>query len=372
MILLLGAAAAAVLWSLALAAPWRPWSTRERLESDPALAGERLDDVTVLIPARNEADTIAATLRSLAGQGPGLRIVVVDDRSGDDTAGAVLGAGVAGVELVAGRDLPHGWTGKVWAQSQGRTRLDRTYTLLLDADIVLAPALVATLRREAERRGVALLSLMAALPTGTAAERLLVPAFVFFFKLLYPFRLSNDPRRRTAAAAGGCVLLRTAALDRIGGFESLRDAIIDDCRLAALVKQAGLATWVGLTRSVRSQRRYRRVADVWDMVARTAYTQLRYSPWLLLACTATMSIAFVAPWAAAAAGDAPARIAGVLAVAAMSAAYLPTLRFYRVSPAWAPALAGAGVLFLAMTLGSALRYHRGVRSAWRGRRYRRG
>ena len=240
-------------WIIVLILPWRPWGTRERLEADPARRDEPLRDVTVLIPARDEAQTLPRTLESLAHQGPGLDILVVDDQSGDgtgDVARAVAEAsGITGLRVIPGATLPDDWTGKVWAQAQARPCLDRPMVLLLDADIALAPGMVATLRGRLTSERLGLVSLMAELPMSGFWERLLLPAFVYFFKLIYPFRVSNSPSPRVAAAAGGCVLLETEALDAIGGFARLRDAIIDDCTLARRVKDAGYGIWTGLTRS---------------------------------------------------------------------------------------------------------------------------
>ena len=361
------ASAALLIWFIVLVLPWRPWSTREQLQADPRLHGESLDDVTVLIPARDEASVLPATLASLSEQGPGLAIVVVDDQSGDATGD--LARGTAGVRVISGAPLPAGWTGKVWAQSQARAFLDRPLVLLLDADIALAPGLIATLRQRLRDRGLALASLMAHLPMEGFWERLLLPAFVYFFKLIYPFRVANSANKRVAAAAGGCVLLELRALDAIGGFAALRDAIIDDCTLARRVKNAGYRTWVGLTRSVTSHRRYHGLGDIWRMVTRTAFTQLRYS-WLLLgACTFLMVVCFLVPVMIAFSDDSSARAVALGAWVLMWSAYAPTLRFYGLPMRWGLLMPFIGVLFLAMTWDSAWRYLRGERSAWRGRRY---
>lgn len=360
-------------WIIVLILPWRPWGTRERLEADPARRDEPLRDVTVLIPARDEAQTLPRTLESLAHQGPGLDILVVDDQSGDgtgDVARAVAEAsGITGLRVIPGATLPDDWTGKVWAQAQARPCLDRPMVLLLDADIALAPGMVATLRGRLTSERLGLVSLMAELPMSGFWERLLLPAFVYFFKLIYPFRVSNSPSPRVAAAAGGCVLLETEALDAIGGFASLRDAIIDDCTLARRVKDAGYGIWTGLTRSAVSHRRYSGLGDIWRMVARTAFTQLRYS-WLLLAlCTALMILCLLAPAVLAFSPDAATRTAAIAAWLLMWIAYLPTLRFYGVPVLWGLLMPLVGLLFLTMTWDSARRYLHGERSAWRGRRY---
>lgn len=368
-----GCALAALLaWLMVLIAPWRPWSTRERLAAEAPRQRESLDDVTVLIPARDEAETLPKTLASLAEQGPGLDILVVDDQSCDSTREIAQGSGVAGVRVISGAALPEGWTGKVWAQAQARPFLHRPLVLLLDADIALAPGLIATLRTRLRERRLGLASLMAELPMEGFWERLLMPAFVYFFKLVYPFRVANSPSKRVAAAAGGCVLLELRALDAAGGFASLRNAIIDDCTLARRIKDAGFGTWIGLTRSVTSHRRYHGLGDIWRMVTRTAFTQLRYS-WLLLAlCTLLMVVCFLSPVLIAFSPEPSARAIAVAAWLFMWLAYLPTLRFYRLPAAWGLLMPFTGLLFLIMTWDSARRYLLGERSAWRGRRYAAG
>lgn len=366
------AIAALLVWIIVVIAPWRPWSTRERLEADASLGDESLEDVTVLIPARDEAGTLPRTLESLAGQGPGLAIVIVDDQSSDATVEVAEGSTVSGVRVIPGATLPEGWTGKVWAQSQARPYLDRPLVLLLDADIALAPGLIATLRGVLRERRSGLVSLMAELSMQNFWERLLVPAFVYFFKLIYPFHIANSTSHRVAAAAGGCVLLETRVLDAIGGFESLKGAIIDDCTLARRVKDAGFSTWIGLTRSVTSHRRYRGLGEIWRMVARTAFTQLGYS-WLLLGlCTLLMAVCFLCPVLLSFSEEPIARTVALAAWFVMWLAYIPTLRYYDIPVAWGLLLPFIGMLFLAMTWDSARRYLSGERSSWRGRRYAAG
>ncbi len=229
-----------VLWVCVLVLPWRPWRIREVLEADASATDADLGDITVLIPARDEAASIAHALAALKAQGQNLRIVLVDDQSSDGTSEAARAAAGHGLCVVSGRPLPAGWTGKLWALEQGRVHASRSFTLLIDADIALQPGILVRLRDKMEHDGLGLASLMAALRMKTTWEKLLMPAFVFFFKLLYPFALSNDPRRRRfAAAAGGCVLLRTQVLDELGGFGALRDALIDDCAQARQVKARG-------------------------------------------------------------------------------------------------------------------------------------
>ncbi|HYK82139.1 MAG TPA: glycosyltransferase [Gemmatimonadales bacterium] len=359
----------AVAWAGVLLAPWRPWSTRERLDPAPGSPEAELDDITVLIPARNEAPLLDRTLRALAAQGRPLRAVVIDDQSTDDTAGVAATAGGSVVEVIRGAPLPSGWTGKLWALEQGRRHVATPLTLLLDADIELAPGIVAALLARKRRAEAQLVSVMATLRTDTLWERLLMPAFVFFFKLLYPFRVSNSRSRLVAAAAGGCILIETRVLADLGGFAALKDVLIDDCTLARLVKARGHRTWIGLSHGVRSLRRYGDLASIWDVVARSAFTQLRYSPLWLVGCTALLVAAFWSPLAALAWPDPRARWLGLTGLTTLLVSYAPTLRFYGRSPAWGLTLPLVGSLYLAMTWSSALRYWRGVRARWRGRTY---
>jgi hopene-associated glycosyltransferase HpnB len=315
---------------------------------------------------------------ALAAQGPGLTVIVVDDESTDGTAEAAkTAASTSALELrvVAGGPLPGDWAGKLWALEQGLAAVDRPFVLLLDADIEIAPGLVATLLREAHARNASLMSLMAELHCTTFWERLLTPAFVFFFKLLYPFAWVADPRRRTAAAAGGCMLVRSDALRAIGGFAAIRGELIDDCALAAALKRAQAPIWLGMTHSVRSLREYSGLRDFWSMVSRSAFTQLGYSTiWLLLA-VALMIATLLAPVAgaivAAVTQDVPLLALALVAWLVMGAAYWPLVRFYRLPPAWALTLPAAGALFLAMTVSSAVGYWRGTRASWKERAYAR-
>lgn len=355
-----------LIWLAILLAPWQPWRTRERLETDVEAAdNESLGDITVIVPARNEAAVIERTLKGLHRQGHGLKIVVVDDDSGDGTADI---ARRAGADVIHAGELPAGWFGKLWALEQGRRAASTPLILLLDADIQLQPGIVATLRRHLRGHALQMVSLMAELRMVSRWERLLIPAFVYFFKLLYPFRIANGRSRWMAAAAGGCVLVEAAALERIGGFASLREALIDDCTLAARVKRSGGRTWIGLTHAARSLRAYDQLGTVWEMVARSAFTQLRYSTPLLLICTALMAAAFWLPVISlAGAGFAP--VLGLVALTAMAVSYWPTLHYYGRSAWWCLALPLVGTLYLAMTWSSALRYWRGERSRWKGRTY---
>lgn len=361
----------AVIWFGLLIQPWQPWRVRERFVADAEGGTSDLSDTTVLIPARDEAVTLGRTLAALADQGVGLRVIVVDDNSSDCTADIARAAPLDRLTVLEGRPLASGWTGKLWALEQARAHVETPRVVLLDADIALAPGTLAGLRRKAVAENRQLVSLMAELRMRSLAERWLMPAFIYFFKLLYPFALSNRGSRYVAAAAGGCVLLDAAMLDRIGGFAALRDAVIDDCTLAARFRAAGGRTWVGVTHAAISLRGYDDLAGIHAMVARSAYTQLRYSRWLLAACTLAMGLMFWVPVAAIIAGGAAARAAALVALGAMVLSYLPTLRYYGVSWGWALALPLTGTAYLAMTWSSAMRYWQGVRSAWRGRAYQR-
>lgn len=328
--------------------------------------------VAVVVPARDEAGTVADVLRSLLAQrydGP-LHVVLVDDASSDRTAAIARALPDRRLTVLDGAARPPGWAGKLWAVSQGVAATESDWLLLTDADIVHTPSHLATLMAQAERGGADMVSEMVALNCTSAAERLLVPAFVYFFQLLYPFARVNDPRRRVAAAAGGTVLIRRAALERIGGIAAIRGALIDDVALAAAMKPRG-PIWLGHSDLARSVRPYPRFADIWRMVARSAYVQLRFSPLLLLGTTLGLALIFVAPPAAVLAGGA-ARWLGIAAWALMAATWLPTLRRFGLHPARAPLLPVAAVFYMAATLGSAFDHHRGRGVVWKQRAYHEG
>lgn len=359
---------AALIWLAILLLPWRPWHTRERFAPNPD-DQTSLDRVTVLIPARNEADNIAATLSALREQGPGLRVIVIDDQSGDGTADIAAGAGLDDLHIIHTPPLPADWSGKLWALEQGRQHVNTDYTLLLDADIRLQPGVIATLLKKAEVDRLELVSLMARLRMVSEWEKLLMPAFIYFFKLLYPFALANRPDVHTAAAAGGCILIRTDRLNAIGGFGELRHELIDDCALARRIKQAGGRTWLGLTRAAISERRYDKLHSIWHMVARTAYTQLHYSPWLLLLCLGLMFIAYVMPVAGLFLTTGGVRLLALFSLTAMLISYLPTLAYYDLHPARSLTLPLAAILFGLMTADSARRHMAGHGAVWKDRAY---
>lgn len=358
------------MWLALLALPWRPWGTSERIEpGEPASEDADLSDVTVLIPARDEAAVIGDTLHALGEQGRDFEVVVIDDQSADGTADVARAAGLPKLTVITGTDLPAGWSGKLWALEQGRGHAKRPLVLLLDADITLAPGLLAALVEKQRAGGLALVSVMASLRMHGFWERLLIPAFIYFFKLLYPFALSNGRTRWIAAGAGGCMLIDAARLDAIGGFTVVKDALIDDCALAAAIKRSGGRTWIGLSHGVASHRAYEGLAPIWNMVARTAYTQLRGSPLLLGFCTVLMALAFWAPIAGLVLLPTWPGMIAAAGLSAMAISYQPVLRYYRRSPFWALVLPVIGTLYLAMTWHSALRTWRGERSRWKGRVY---
>ncbi len=365
------ALASALIWFGIFFLPWRPWDTREVLEADPYPISEDLSDITVLIPARNEAEFISTSLSSLESQGSPLAIILVDDQSNDGTiqAGRRAGEGREGLRIIPGLPLPPGWTGKLWALEQGLAHVHTPLTLLMDADIELKRGILAALRKKMLEEGVQFISLMVALRMNGFWEKLFMPSFVFFFKLLYPFRLSNSTSSRVAAAAGGCILLETCLLREIGGFKALRGELIDDCALAKQVKSLGHRTWIGLTHSAISLRPYKDLRTIGNMVSRSAFTQLRYSTLLLLLCTAIMITAFCVPVAGMFFPTAIGKVIAAASLAGMMLSYLPTLRFYGISPIFALAMPLIGTLYLAMTWTSAIRFWRKRGTQWKGRSY---
>lgn len=349
---------------------WRPRTL-------PAPRRAPRSSVVVIVPARNEARTIGRAVRSLLGQRfeGQLRLFVIDDGSTDgtaETARAAAEAAGAGERLtvLAAAPLPPGWTGKLWAMSQGVAAakpLAPDYLLFTDADIEHAPDSVAALVSHAACTARDLVSVMVRLSCVTWAERCLIPAFVFFFFKLYPPRWIAAPRAHTAGAAGGCMLIRPAALERAGGLESIRGHIIDDCALAARVKGSGGALWLGLSSTTRSLRVYGRLSEIGAMISRTAFHQLRHSWLLLAAALAGLLVTYVAPPLLLLTGDPACAALGGVAWAAMTLCFLPLVRFYRLPWAYALLLPAIALFYAAATLHSALRYARGRGGEWKGR-----
>jgi len=334
--------------------------------------------LVAIIPARDEADMIAHSVGSLLRQdysGP-FSVVVVDDQSTDGTAAvastAASDAGAAErLKIVTGNGPPPGWTGKLSAMRQGLAEVEAgapapEFVLFTDADIAYAPHVLTRLVAIARAKNSVLTSLMVKLRCESAAERWLAPAFVFFFQMLYPFAWVNDPRRPTAAAAGGCMLVRRETLHAAGGLEAVRSALIDDCALGALMKGQG-PIWLGLTESVDSLRAYPTFADFHRMVARSAFAELRYSPLRLVGAIGGMALVYVTPPLFAIFARGGAQVAGAVAWAMMALALAPTLRLYRRPFVGGLALPGIAAAFLAFTFDSALQYWRGRGGYWKGR-----
>ncbi|MGK5638029.1 glycosyltransferase [Streptomyces sp. URMC 126] len=341
--------------------------------------------VAIVVPARDEAEVLPESLPSLLAQDyPGrAEVFLVDDGSTDGTGELArsLAAEHGGLPLTVGSpgEPGPGWTGKLWAVRHGmalaRARTDAEYLLLTDADIAHAPGSLRALVTAARTADLDLVSQMARLRVVTPWERLIVPAFVYFFSQLYPFRWVNRPGGRTAAAAGGCVLLRREAAERARIPDAIRHAVIDDVTLARAVKRGGGRIWLGLAEQVDSVRPYPRLGQLWRMVSRSAYAQLLYQPLLLLATVAGLAVVYLAPPTAAltgaVTGNVPLLTAGAAAWAVMTGTYLPMLRYYRQPPWLAPLLPFTAALYLLMTVDSAVQHYRGRGAAWKGRTYAR-
>lgn len=357
-----------LIWLWLLTMHGRFWSGGPVLR---AAIPARAPEVAVVVPARNEAPFIDRTLRSLLAQDyPGeTRVTLVDDRSEDGTGAIAQGIGDSRLKVVAGKPRPAGWAGKLWAVSQGIAESGAPeYFLLTDADIAHAPAHLSSLVALAERHDLDMVSEMVDLSCDSFAEKALIPAFVFYFQLLYPFAWVNDPLSKTAAAAGGTVLIRRRALARIGGIEAVRGALIDDIALARAVK-AGGRIYLGHSTLARSIRPYPGFADIWRMVARSAYAQLRFSRVLLTATILGMLLVWLAPPMIALLGHGETCLLGLVVWAMFTVAYLPTLTRFRRSWRWAPLLPAIALFYLAATIGSAVNYHRGRGVVWKGRAY---
>jgi hopene-associated glycosyltransferase HpnB len=362
-------------WVYLLAARGGFWLGRERDDRAEAAAAA-WPAVVAVIPARDEAATIGRTVQSLLTQDyPGLEIMLVDDGSTDGTAAAAEQAAPAGgLTVIKGEPLPAGWTGKVWAQKQGvaaalakssRQQSPR-YVLLTDADIVYAPGALARLVARAEHGHYALTSLMVKLRCDSLAERAFIPAFVFFFQMLYPFSWVGRSDHATAAAAGGCMLARTDILEESGGLDRIRDALIDDCALARQLKAEG-PIWLGLTESVRSIRAYDCLGPIRRMVVRSAYAQLDYSPLQLAGTLLGMALTFLAAPLLALFATGSAALMGAAAWLMMAIAFQPTLRLYGLNPLWGLALPLIAFVYTIWTIESALQYLRGQGGQWKGR-----
>jgi len=371
-------------WTYLFFCNGRFWQGDQRLcaqaPTDDALA--KWPAVVAVVPARNEADVVERALNSLLAQDyPGeLQIVLVDDCSDDGTGdiarrlARVHSAG-SRLTIVETEAMPDGWVGKMWAVQTG-VRLaearwpESPYLHLTDADVEHDPGNLRAMIYKAEAEGLGLVSLMVMLHCKTRWEKLLIPAFVYFFQMLYPFPRINDPRSRVAGAAGGCMLIRAESLTSAGGIESIRGEIIDDCALGAALKSVG-RVWVGLTDTEYSARPYSGLREIWAMVARSAYTQLRHSAWMLALTVIGMALVFLSPPLVALTfpvhGNVWAALLALSAWLAMAWSFRPSALRYRRSPAFGLILPAAALLYLGMTLDSARRHWSGAGNPWKGR-----
>jgi hopene-associated glycosyltransferase HpnB len=324
--------------------------------------------VDIIVPARNEAATIGPVIASLLAQryAGNFRVLLVDDDSSDDTARAAGSA--PNMEVVSLRDKPPGWSGKLHALDRGLAASDAPVVLFTDADIVHDPRHLETLVSCLQKHSLDMVSEMVLLNCASLAERMLVPAFVYFFQMLYPFARVNSPSSTVAAAAGGTVLIRRATLEQVGGIAAIRRALIDDVALAGLVKKSG-SIYLGHTRLATSVRPYPGFAHIWDMIARTAFTQLKYSPALLAGTILGLGLVWLVPVIALVMGPSTARAAALATSLLAAVSYLPTLRRYDRSPAWVLALPLTAAFYLAATVGSAINHWRGTGARWKQRAY---
>jgi hopene-associated glycosyltransferase HpnB len=362
------------IWLGLILAHGRFWTCGERDDRDVAPEPAAWPSVVAVVPARDEADVIARSVGSLLAQDyPGdFRVILVDDSSSDGTAEVAraeaerLGRAER-LQLLVGEPLPPGWTGKLWAVHQGALKAQEQapkYLWLTDADIGHAPDNLRALAARAEAGGLVLTSLMAELHCRTLAERFLVPAFVYFFQMVYPFARVNRPGP-AAAAAGGVMLADRLALERAGGIAAIRKALIDDCALGALMKRQG-PIWLGLTHRATSLRPYATIGQIGRMVSRSAYAQLDYSPLKLIGVVLGMGLVYMAPVAALFLGGAAAML-GLATLLLMAFSFQPMLRFYRVSPLWGLVLPAIGLAYTVFTVQSAVQMWRGKGGLWKGR-----
>jgi hopene-associated glycosyltransferase HpnB len=367
MMLTLIALPALLIWLYLFFAHGNFWASGPELA--PAVPAE-FPDVDVIVPARDEAATIGPVIASLLAQdyAGNYRVTLVDDNSTDGTA-ALAGA-APNLRVISGEPKPAGWSGKLWALRQGITASNAPVLLFADADIVHDPRHLSSLVARLMHPPVAMVSEMVRLNCTSVAERALVPAFVYFFQMLYPFARVNDPRSSVAAAAGGTVLLRREALERIGGIDAIKAALIDDVTLAKAVKaSAGSPIYLGHSGLATSVRPYPGFRDLWQMIARTAFTQLRYSALLLALTLAGLTLVWLVPVAEIIFGHGWGFASGLAAFSLAALSYLPTLARYRQNRLWSLALPLIALFYMAATFGSALHYWLGTGTSWKSRVY---
>lgn len=368
----------AAIWLVLLIGRGGFWRCRETDRDWPADHPGPLPGIVAIVPARNEEEVIDRSIGALLAQdyrGP-FRIVLVDDDSSDATAKRARARAEAlgkahSLSILTNRALPAGWTGKLHAMARGVAEIGAEanapeFLLFCDADIALAPDTLSRLVGCARRDGRVMVSLMAKLSVQSWPEKLMIPAFIYFFAKLYPFAFVGDPRRRIAAAAGGCMLVDRARLERAGGLEAIRHEIIDDCALGRLMKTQGPIT-LALTDRAISLRTYRDYGPIRRMITRSAFAELRYSPLRLLAALAGLAATYLAPPLIALLAEGPAQVIGALVTLAMWLSFVPVLRFYGLSPFLALTLPVIAVLYGAHTFESALLHWQGRGGAWKGR-----
>ena len=358
-------------WLYLLLARHNFWQLKERDGNEVLPVPAHWPSVVAVVPARNEADVIQKSVGSLLAQDykGDFRVILVDDQSEDGTGNLLRALNFDKLTILNGAPRPKGWTGKLWAMHQGVAKADEfapDFLLFTDADIAHAPDNLSRLVARAEQDGKVLTSLMVRLSCANWAEYFLIPAFVFFFDMLFPFGAVNDPKNRLAAAAGGCMLTRRSAFIVAGGIEAIRHNIIDDCALARLMKPQG-PIWLGLSDRAVSLRPYDGFGEVRRMVSRSAYAQLGYSPAQLLGTLAGLLLVYIAPVGVALFGAGLAQIAGWLTWIIMALMFQPILRFYRLSPFWGLALPLIGLTYAAFTLDSAIQHWAGRGGMWKGR-----
>jgi len=367
------AAISLLIWIYLLLARGSFWRIKSNLISPAATAAPA--NIVAVIPARDEAENIGHAVESLLTQSLPIRVIVVDDASSDGTA-EIARAAAARVnamdrfQVLTGKPLQSGWTGKLWAVSQGLDRAleqNPDYVLLTDADILHGPNSLRDLVPIARSRDYGLTSLMVKLACDSFAEKALIPAFVFFFLQLYPPAWIHDPQSKTAGAAGGCMLVRPSALARIGGISAIRNEVIDDCALARAIKRSGDKIWMGLTSETLSIRPYRTFSEIGRMISRSAFNQLRHSTLLLIATIAGLLITYIVPPLALLSGNTKTVLLGAAAWLLMTILYLPIVRFYGRSWLWALTLPAVALFYIGATIHSAVRYWTGRGGAWKGR-----
>jgi hopene-associated glycosyltransferase HpnB len=360
------AAVSLCIWIYLFFAHGRFWSSKPELV--PAVPTEA-PDVDIVVPARDEAETIGRVIASLLAQDyPGqFHVILVDDNSTDGTAD--LAGTAPNLRVLSGQPKPDGWSGKLWALAQGVAASRAPVLLFADADIVHDPRHLSTLVARLNQPRIDMVSEMVRLNCTSPAERALVPAFVYFFQMLYPFARVNARTSRVAAAAGGTVLIRRAALERIGGIASIKGALIDDVTLAQAVKRGG-TTYLGHSRLATSIRPYPHVIDIWRMISRTAFTQLRYSATLLVLTLAGLALVWWVPIGTALLGHGWSQVCGGVAYALGAVSYLPILRRYQRSPWWSLTLPLIALVYMAATVDSALMHWRGTGARWKNRDYK--